>query len=279
MTSEEHIPGMHFEQEQGRILTYGGRICPLGCKYCFDEPVDKRRLVQLADLQPLSLEGKVQSLPAEVSVVVPYCNTDLFIDKQEARNVLNYWAHEGKDVAVSTKVLLNEHDIDWLLVLQNQMAVQGNTFVLSSSIPCIGSETIKYWEPDVANPEKRLKALELAKSKGLNNLVAIRPLLPDVSERELEEIVRRTKDSCYGYFAGSLRLKKQDPLLDDLRQRVPNLEVTEESQISWMPPGNEFCEVTRPGQDQELKTIVAKYEQQLFSGVIEGVNFIKNIKK
>jgi DNA repair photolyase len=279
MNSKERTPGMHFEQEKSRILTYGGRICPLGCKYCFDEPVDRKGLVQLKNLQPLSAEGKVQPLPSEVSVVVPYCNTDLFIDRNEAKSVLNYWSHEGKDVAVSTKVLLNEKDIDWLLEIQRTMAEKGNIFVLSSSIPCMGKESTGHWEPDVSAPEKRLHALELAHRKGLNNLVSIRPLLPDVNEKELEEIVSKTHEYCSGYFAGSLRLKKNDPLLADLEQRVPNLQVTEESQVSWMPPGNEFCEVIRPGQNQELEGIIAKYNQQLFSGVVEGVNFIKNAKK
>lgn len=275
----EHYPGMHFEQEQGRILTYGGRICPLGCKYCFDEPVDRRGLVQLESLQPLSAEGKVQPLPSEVSVVVPYCNTDLFIDRNEAQNNLNYWSRQGKDVAVSTKVLLNEKDLDWLLEIQQAMAKNGNVFVLSSSIPCLGPESTQHWEPDVAAPEKRIEALKLAHQKGLNNLVAIRPLLPDVSADELEKIVGSTHEYCSGYFAGSLRLKKNDPLLADLAKRVPDLNVSKEAQVSWMPSGNKFCEVTRAGQEQELRNIISSHNQQLFSGVIEGVNFIKESKK
>jgi DNA repair photolyase len=277
--SSEHIPGMHFEKEQGRILTYGGTICPLGCKYCFDEPVDRRGLVQLKSLMPLSAEGKVQPLPDEVSVVVPYCNTDLFIDRNEAKNNLAFWSHQGKDVAVSTKVLLSEKDIDWLLEIQKAMAEKGNIFVLSSSIPCLGQESAHHWEPDVAAPEKRVEALKLAHQKGLNNLVAIRPLLPDVNAAELEEIVSKTREFCSGYFAGSLRLKRNDPLLADLAQRVSNLQVTKEAQVSWMPPGNEFCEVVRPGQDQELQDIIANHHQKLFAGVVDGVNFIKQIKK
>lgn len=103
--------------------------------------------------------------------------------------------------------------------------------------------------------------------------MAIRPLLPNLLEDELEQIISLTKDYCYGYYSGPLYLKDLDPKLIN-PDEYSNLSITK-LQPHWMPNGNEFYKIEKPGQIETLNRIVAINNHQLFEGAAEAINYLK----
>jgi len=98
-------------------------------------------------------------------------------------------------------------------------------------------------------------------------------LLPDVDISELEKIIQKTKEYCLGYYSGPTYLKKDKlTLLDD----IPNNQL-KLIQPSWMPNGNEFFQVEKAGQMEELKKLVEKSGKNLFSGAAEGIQYLKKV--
>ncbi len=102
-------------------------------------------------------------------------------------------------------------------------------------------------------------------------MVAIRPLLPSITDGELEKIIHSTRDCSQGYYSGPLYLKSLD-LLSEEEQKSFNIE---KIQPHWMPEGNIFYKVEKPGQMDILKKLLRKYNKPLFEGAAEGIKYLK----
>lgn len=156
-----------------------------------------------------------------------------------------------------------------------QMRSNGNIFSLSISLPCLFSESVKKYEPTVPLPERRVSTLKTVHEYGIPAMVAIRPLLPDVSEEELLDIVKLTKDYVVGYYSGPLYLKKETVkfLLPDF------VSDKEEKQPNWMLDGNTFQIIEKEGQMERLISIVEKSGRRFFIGAADGMDYIRNLEK
>lgn len=103
-------------------------------------------------------------------------------------------------------------------------------------------------------------------------MTAVRPLLPDVSNEELQKIVDLTKDYVVGYYSGPLYLND-----DRISKLLPKMVVEEEAkQPHWMLDGNTFKEVRKDGQIEFLKKIVEESGKKFFEGASDGMEYIKN---
>lgn len=106
-------------------------------------------------------------------------------------------------------------------------------------------------------------------------MLAIRPLLPDVTDEELEEIVRLTKDCCIGYYSGPLYLKKEKVNFFFPGYRSEEIE----SQPHWMLEGNTYIPIERDGQMDVLLQIIQKYDKKMFEGASAGMEYIRESLK
>jgi len=153
--------------------------------------------------------------------------------------------------------------------VSDEVSNNGNIFTFSVSLPCTDSSAI--WEPKVPSPERRVNTLREVYESGIKTLLALRPLLPTVTDQELEDIVSRTKDYQYGYYSGPLYLKDLDhPSI----QNITDL-VIEEVQPHWMPEGNTFFKVERKGQMEALSEIIEKHGQKLYAGAAYAINHLR----
>ncbi|MBI2475597.1 hypothetical protein HYV69_04225 [Candidatus Uhrbacteria bacterium] len=150
---------------------------------------------------------------------------------------------------------------------------RGNTFSFSVSIPCFSEKSLTKYEPKAPSPQRRIKTLQNVFNEGIPTMVAIRPLLPDIEENELEKIVNLTKDFVIGYYSGPLYLKQ-----DKLKILLPNFEIKQDIKPHWMLDGNYYQEVVREGQMEFLASLIQKSGKQFFTGATEGVEFIKKVK-
>ena len=192
-------------------------------------------------------------------------------NKTEALAIIDRLAQRRLDLSVITKLSLSKPFIQRLSEIAQSVARAGNIFSFSVSILC--AESARQWEPKVPSPEKRIETLKRAYKAGIKTLVAFRPLLPTLSDAEMEAVVKATKSYCYGFYSGALYLK--DPM-HELLPDTSNLTI-ERLQPAWMPKGNIFYRIEKPGQMQTLREILQKYNKPLFEGAAEGIKYLKTL--
>jgi hypothetical protein len=93
-----------------------------------------------------------------------------------------------------------------LAEINDRLKANGNLLTFSVSIACTDSKD--KWEPHVPSVAARAETLRKAAAVGIDTMVAIRPLIPDVAESELDAIVDMTKDYAVVYYSGPLYLKE-----------------------------------------------------------------------
>lgn len=255
--------------DQDRVLTYSQLSCPFGCRYCFVENINFNQIPNTAYLTSKQQELMSQ-LPPEITLIMLGCDTEFFQSKNSSLKILNQLCALNKDISVITKIALPENFLKQLKDIYLKLNTQGNILCFSISIPCLNSAI--QWEPKTPHPASRIHTLQQAHLSGLKTLVALRPLLPNISEEELEEIIYLTKDYCIGYYSGPLYLKEIDDSLIDIKD--PELKI-ERLQPHWMPSGNIFYKVEKGRQFNLLKAILKKYNKPLFDGAAEGIKYIK----
>ena len=263
--------GLKIDAE--RVLTYSRLICPIDCKYCF---VDKLNIEQQKDvsyLSPRQLEllGK---LLETVSLIMLGCDTEFFQSKTESIEILKKLANLNKDISVVTKFPLAKGFVEKLKEVDDQLRKHKNFLTFSVSIPCLDSA--KEWEPNAPNPLERMETLKSVYQSGIKTLVAMRPLLPTITNKELEKIVELTNDYCYGYYSGPLYLKSLDKTI--LGENQSGLKI-EQLQPHWMPEGNVFYKIEKEDQLQVLENILQKYNKSLFEGAAEGIKYLRDHEK
>jgi DNA repair photolyase len=262
--------GLKFDKD--RVLTYSHLSCPLECRYCFVDDINFNQKKDVAYLDNEQLE-LLEKLPEEIKLIMLGCDTEFFQSKKNSLETLEKLVEMGRDISVITKLNLEADFIRKIGEINKKLQETDKSLSFSMSITCMESYT--KWEPKTPNPKKRIETLRLAHQEGLKTMVALRPLLPDVSKKELEEIIVLTKEYCNGYYSGPLYLKKLDGGLVDKNDK--NLIIEEEIQPHWMPDGNIFYKITKKGQMENLSELLAKYNKPLFEGAAEGIQYLKNI--
>jgi DNA repair photolyase len=256
--------------DSNRVLTYSELHCPLDCTYCFVDEMDtnqKQKVTYLTDRQ-FELLGQ---LPEEVELIMLGCDTEFFQQRDNALQILERLALLNKDLSVITKLHLNKDFIKKIGEIDRKMRSRGNVLAFSVSIPCFTSSD--RWEPKAPSPEKRVETLQHAFDENLMTMVAIRPLIPTVTDSELQRIVEQTKDIASGYYSGPLYLKNYDSGLL-APSETTGLKI-EKIQPHWMLEGNEFYRVERPGQMDYLRQLLTKAGKPLFDGAGEGIERLK----
>lgn len=254
--------------DQDRVLTYSQLSCPLECSYCFVDNLNFNQKRNTAYLTQEQLE-LLEKLPEEIKIIMLGCDTEFFQSKEDSLSALRKLAGFKKDIAVITKLNLSQSFIEEIKKVADMLARNENILVFSVSLPC--GSSAKIWESGAPSPQKRIKTLRSAHVSGLKNLVAMRPLLPSISDEEIEGIIYATKNFCDGYYSGPLYLKSLD-LLSEEEQKSFKIE---KIQPHWMPEGNIFYKVEKDGQMETLKQLLNKHDKPFFEGASEGLKYLK----
>lgn len=271
---DKNKPSPEFEKEglkidRERVLTYSKLNCPFNCKYCFMNDINSEQKNNVAYLSDKQLD-LLKRLPKEISLIMLGCDTEFF-HSTEVIDVIKKVSEFNKDVSVITRCHLSKKYIEEIKQINGKIAQRGNLFTFSISIPCLDS--VKEWEPVSPDPYKRIETLKELHEAGIKTFVAIRPLLPTISDQELRKIVELTEDYCEGYYSGPLYLKNIDTMSWS-KETLQKLDI-EKLQSHWMPRDNLFYKVERPGQMDILKGILKERGKPLFEGAAEAVQYLK----
>ena len=192
-------PDVGFDQS---INPYRG--CSHGCVYCFARPTHA-----YLGLSPgLDFETKlfykdnaVELLRAELSarnyvckVIALGINTDGWqpLEKQMevTRSVLKVLAECRHPISIVTKSALIVRDLDLLQDMARDRLVS-----VMVSITTLDSEVKRALEPRTASPQARLKVLEQLSAAGVPVGVMVAPVIPSLTDHEMEHILEAAKNS------------------------------------------------------------------------------------
>jgi len=269
---------MEFEkfEEQGlkidknRVLTYSNIICPLDCVYCFSKELNREPQKDIVYLNEEQLK-LLKNLPEMIDLVMLGCDTEFFNSKIKPLETLRKLIFLNKDIAIVTKKFLSAHTIEELKKINNEMIKNGNFLTISITLSSI--ESAKDWEPSVPTPHQRIETLKKLFESGIKTLVAIRPLIPTLENKELDKIVELTKDYSYGYYSGPLYVKSLNhPLLKDFDHDKLKIK---ELNPHWMPEGNMYYQLEAPEKMDFLRKELAKSGHILFEGAAEAIKYLK----
>ena len=222
-------PDVGFEQS---INPYRG--CSHGCVYCFARPTHA-----YLGLSPgLDFETKlfykdnaVELLRAELGKRNYVCktialgiNTDGWQPLERrlkvTRSVLEVLAECRHPVTIVTKSALVVRDLDLLQDLARDRLVS-----VMVSITSLDSEIKRTLEPRTASPQARLKVIDQLSSAGVPVGVLVAPVIPSLTDHELEHILDAAKTagaSSAGYVLLRLPHEVKDLFREWLAEHYPD---------------------------------------------------------
>lgn len=197
--SYNRSPDLPFDRS---INPYRG--CEHGCVYCFARPSHaylglspgldfETRLIARPDA-PQVLERELAAKRYKVAPIAIGTNTDPYqpIEKEHriTRACLEVLARTGHPVAIVTKGTLIERDIDIL----SELARRGLCRV-GISVTTLDPGLSRLMEPRVPAPARRLETIRRLAQAGVPVRVMASPMIPALSDPELEAILAAGKDA------------------------------------------------------------------------------------
>lgn len=198
LIQRQHSPDLPFEQS---INVYRG--CEHGCIYCYARPSHA-----YLNLSPgLDFETRLFAKPqaAELlrqelarpgyrcSPIALGVNTDAYqpIEREHrlTRQVLEVLAECRHPVTLITKSALIERDLDLLAALAQDHLVQ--VFI---SLTTLDAELARKLEPRAASPQRRLRVMQQLNAAGVPCGVMIAPVIPFLTDAELEALLHAARD-------------------------------------------------------------------------------------
>jgi DNA repair photolyase len=209
--SNNHSPDIPFERS---LNIYRG--CEHGCVYCFARPthsyldlspgLDFEQKLFFKANAPVLLKQEFSKANYEVKTISLGNITDTYqpIEKRLGltRKVLQLMLEYQHPVSMVTKASLIERDIDIL----NKLAQQ-NLVHVAVTITTLNHALARKLEPRATTPERRLKTIKLLASAGVPTSVLIAPIIPVLTDGELESILTASQQAgCVGANFVMLRL-------------------------------------------------------------------------
>ncbi|WP_224815140.1 PA0069 family radical SAM protein [Hasllibacter sp. MH4015] len=180
------------------------RGCEHGCIYCFARPTHaylglspgldfETRLIARPDAATV-LERELRRPSYRCATIAIGTNTDAYqpieAERRIMRGILEVLQAFRHPVGIATKGVLVGRDIDIL----GDMAGDGLAAV-GISVTTLDADLSRKMEPRVPTPLRRLRAVERLAAAGVPVRVMISPIVPGLSDHEIEAIVAAARDA------------------------------------------------------------------------------------
>lgn len=206
------------------LTIHPGRGCTLGCVYCYVQdmgfgkkvdlsPLSGEELVTSLLMNPWFVPGRNGTFLAFGSICEPF-HPKLYDKTLEFLDVIDRWL--GNPCQISTKMRVDE-----------ELAQRLSNFKTRIS-PLVSVTTQRkagMLELGAPSPEERFKGIRNLAKHGLNPMIFLRPIIPNVTEVEFQEIIRKAKNfRAEGIVIGSLKVS--DPIKNRLIRAGIDIEAT-----------------------------------------------------
>jgi DNA repair photolyase len=222
-------PDIAFERS---INPYRG--CEHGCVYCFARPthaflglspgLDFESRLFVKDDAAQMLKRELSAANYQPKVIAIGTNTDPYqpIEREHRvmRGLLEVLAQANHPVAIVTKSALVLRDLDLLAPMAERGLVK-----VALSVTTLDRDLARAMEPRAATPARRLEAIEKLSQAGVPTAVMIAPVIPGVTDHEMETILTRAYAHGAreaGYILLRLPLEMQDLFANWLLEHYPD---------------------------------------------------------
>lgn len=247
MITYNRSPDLPFDRS---INPYRG--CEHGCVYCFARPSHaylglspgldfETKLVARPDA-PEVLRRELAAKRYKVAPIAIGTNTDPYqpIEQEHGimRACLQLLSDAGHPVAIVTKGALIERDIDILAPMARRGLIR-----VGISVTTLDAKLCRLMEPRAPSPKRRLKVIERLARAGIPVRIMASPLIPALTDPELEAILRAGRDAGARYASWiMLRLPAEvSPLVQEwLATHFPDRAERIMSRLREMHGGKEY---------------------------------------
>jgi DNA repair photolyase len=222
-------PDIAFERS---INPYRG--CEHGCVYCFARPthaylglspgLDFESRLFVKDGAAAALRRELSAPGYQPKVLAIGTNTDPYqpIEREHRvmRGILEVLAAANHPVAIVTKSALVLRDLDLLAPMAEKGLVK-----VALSVTTLDRALARAMEPRATTPARRLEAIEKLSQAGVPTAVMVAPVIPGVTDQEIETILTRAfahgaREA--GYILLRLPLETQDLFANWLLEHFPD---------------------------------------------------------
>lgn len=180
------------------------RGCEHGCVYCFARPTHawlglspgldfESRIFAKFDAAE-QLEAEITKPSYEAKQIALGVNTDCYQPVERklkiTRDILDVLNRNDHPVTIVTKSQLITRDLDIL----SQLAAK-KLLSVYVSVTTLNRQLARRMEPRAATPHKRLEALEALSDAGIDTGVLVAPVIPGLSDHELERILEAARSA------------------------------------------------------------------------------------
>jgi len=229
LITRNESPDISFERS---INPYRG--CEHGCIYCFARPTHaylglspgldfESRLVVKSNAAEL-LKRELSAPNYQPKVIAIGTNTDPYQpierERRAMRAILEVLAEAQHPVAIVTKSALVLRDLDLLAPMAEKGLVK-----VALSVTTLHRDLARSMEPRAATPTRRLETMEKLAGAGVPTAVMIAPVIPGVTDHEIETILARAHAAGAreaGYILLRLPLEVQDLFGNWLLEHFPD---------------------------------------------------------
>lgn len=201
-------PDVPFDQS---VNPYRG--CEHGCIYCYARPshsylgfspgLDFERELMYKPKVAEQLRRELGIPNYRCKVLALGTNTDPYqpLEKKLGlmRGILELLVETRHPVTITTKSVLVERDLDLL----QQLSVNG-LITVSLSVTTLDHDLARRLEPRAAAPRRRLQTLSRLAAAGIPTHISVAPIIPALTEHEMESILQRGAQAGTEYASYTL---------------------------------------------------------------------------
>jgi len=197
--STNQSPDISFDQS---INPYRG--CEHGCVYCYARPshafwgyspgLDFESVIFAKPDGPALLEAIFNKIGYQPKPILIGANTDawqpLERERQHTRDILKVCARYRHPISVITKSALIRRDLDILAPMAADGLVKA-----AISVTTLDRRLARDLEPRAAAPHRRLETITALKAAGIPVTVMMAPIIPGLTDHEIEVLLEAAADS------------------------------------------------------------------------------------
>jgi len=225
--------------------------CEFGCLYC-DSSIEKTILIKnnIIDILKEELKELKNANIIIGSVHDPYQKIEK--KQRKTREILKQIKKHNLNCHILTKSDLVLRDIDILKKIKNCR--------VTISIATIDEKKKDIFEKNVVLPKERLKIIKELNKKNVYSGLSLIPILPYVTDDEIEEIIKQAKQNNSKYFLYKyLELKgdQKNIFFEAIKKNYPNLlEKYKKLYDGSFYPNSNYIKKT----NSKIKTLLEKYK-------------------
>jgi DNA repair photolyase len=265
-----------FKVDKRRVLVPVGEPCPFGCRYCYTRggEVSSTR-VKAADILTRFQHFAATSDRFFETIQFGY-DGDPFARPERGISMLRELALMGKHLNFSTKAALTRPTLDALNEINQQMSARGNTLSALVSLSCWDSAA--QVEPHTPSPQERLQTVTHLKNRNIPVFIAVRPVLPHISDSEYERLAcEGIRAGADGFILGPLYTNDRGQFVRFIPSEILAAVPSRKKTVSWSPHSPMWTRYEEEARLQWLTRMIESYGGRVFHSSADAMDLLSAV--